>query len=323
MSLRRSPALLALLLSSAAHVHAAPPKSPPPKAPGKAEAPLRPVRAAGRQPARRTVVVSDATRDVEIHVAANTVVTLTFPVPVAGVMLPDTRGFFEAPTWDGRLVFVFPRTDVPQGDAVIMTVALQDGTLLPPFILVTRSGEADVAIDIDVQLEKKASSESATSLRLQISELQAKLDSCNEQAKGVGSIKVGELVLAQDATKPTAFVVERHDARILDKQSRLLVETRVIYRLFDLSYLLVTIENRDPDKTWILDSAEVSVEGGGNASETRVVHLVREFERLAPGVEGRVVVVFQTPSQNTSQLFTLKLLENGGPRHVELKGLKL
>lgn len=284
---------------------------------------VAPAKRAVRELQRRTLTITDSTRDSEVHVAGGTIVTLTFPSPLEGALLPDARGLFEEPRVEGRLVVLLPKSDVAPAEAVAMTVTLQDGTVLPPFLLVTRPGVADLAIDVDVRLDKKASADSAAGLRLQIAELQARVDACNEQAKGVGAVKVAELVLAQEANKPTASVVERHDVHARDKQSGLFVETRAVYRLFEYSYLLATVENRDPDKTWVLDSAHVSVDGGGSTIEARVVHVAREFERLAPGVEEKLVVVFETPPQNPSHRYTLRLQEAGGSRHVELKGLKL
>ena len=130
--------------------------------------------------------------------------------------------------------------------------------------------------------------------------------------------KVAALVLAQDPTRPEAFTVEKHPARQLDKQSRLLVQTHHVYRLFDLSYVVLSVENRDPSRPWVLERAEVSVTGGSSSIETRVVAIAEEVKAIAPGEASRLVVGFATPSQEASQRYTLKLYEKGGPRHVEL-----
>jgi hypothetical protein len=137
-------------------------------------------------------------------------------------------------------------------------------------------------------------------------------------------VKVGELVLKQDFKKPVAFIVEKHPARKLDKQAFLLVETLAVYRLFDASYLVLTVENRDPDKVWVLDRAEVAVAGSSSNVDARVLDVAQEMSQgIPPGVEAKLVVVFKTPEQSADQRFTLKLLEKAGNRHISLENLKL
>src|SRR5262249_40084682 len=71
------------------------------------------------------------------------------------------------------------------------------------------------------------------------------------------NLKVASLILGQELAKPHSFTVAQHTAHRLDKQNRLLAEVKRVYRLFELTYLVVTIENRDPSKVWVLDRPEI------------------------------------------------------------------
>lgn len=294
-------------------------------APGKAKSKGTPA-AAQRELIRRTIQVTDATREIEIHVARGSATTLAFPLPVKKRLLADSKGYFpaEAQVLGGQAFILLPAQDVPAGEAVTLQITLADGTLLPPFLLTSVPDATDLFVDITVDLQKKASAESATALKVQLGELQSRLDECQQSGGDKGAVKVAELVLRQDFRKPVAFVVEKHPARELDKQSRLLVETHHVYRLFDVSYLVLTVENRDPEKHWVLERAEVGIAGDSSAVEARVLDVAQEMSQgIPPGEEAKLVVAFKTPEQGVDHRFTLKLLEKSGNRHVTLSDLKL
>jgi hypothetical protein len=276
-----------------------------------------------RELKRRSVVVTDETKDIEVHTAAAIVVTLTFPVDVRQALLADPDGRFDEPQRRGRVLVLLPKRNIPRGHAVIMTVTLEDGTLLPNFVLSTLKAEADLTLDVDVQMRRKAGGDSASALKMQVTELQSRLDECQQAASNAGTKKVAELVLRQDFSKPAAFVAERHGIRVLDKQSRILVQLRTAYRLFDSTYLVLTAENRDPDKAWVMERAEISIAGGSSAVETRVLHVTKEMDVVPPGVESRMAITFQTPTHDTAQRFVVRLFEKNGNRHVELTDVKL
>jgi hypothetical protein len=276
-----------------------------------------------RETSRRAVEITDATTEVAVFVAAQSVTTLYFPQEVTGVLLPDPDGRFDGPpVARGSSLMVRAKGELPR--AMAMQVTLADGTTLPPFILTSKSTSYDLFVDVGVKLQRKASGDSAVALRGQVSELQSRLDECQQSAGDQGARKVGELILRQDFSKPVAFVVEQHPTRALDKQSGLLVETRQIYRLFDLTYLVLTVENRNPDKLWVLDRAEASAVGAGSIVDAQVLDVIQEMSQgVPPGAEARLVVIFKTPEQATDQRYSLRLIEKAGNRHVALANLRL
>lgn len=278
-----------------------------------------------RELVRRTIQVTDQTREIEVHVAAGSATTLAFPLPVKRHLLPDSKGYFPADlqTPSGQAFILLPAKDVPAGEAVTLQITLGDGTLLPPFLLTSVPGVSDLFVNITVDLQQKASADSATALKVQLGEMQSRLDECQQSSGDKGAVKVAELVLRQDFKKPAAFIVEKHPARELDKQSRLLVETHHVYRLFDVSYLVLTVENRDPEKRWVLERAEVGIAGDSSA-DARVLDVAQEMSQgIPPGEEAKLVVAFKTPEQGVDHSFTLKLFEKAGNRHVTLTDLKL
>lgn len=281
--------------------------------------------AAKKELVRRVVEITDATSEVPVSITGGGVTTLFFSQPVGQVLLPDPDHRFEDDaSAQGKALLLRPTADLPPGTAMAMQVSLADGTVLPPFILTSSEKSTDLFVDVSVKLQKRASADSAVGLRAQLSELQGRLDECQQSAGEKGAVKVGELVLKQDFRKPVAFIVEKHPARKLDKQAFLLVETLAVYRLFDASYLVLTVENRDPDKVWVLDRAEVSIAGGSSNVDARVLDVAQEMSQgIPPGVEAKLVVVYKTPEQSADQRFTLKLFEKAGNRHISLENLKL
>lgn len=278
-----------------------------------------------REQLRRTVTVTDDTHDIDIHVAAGQATTLIFPRPVAAATAPDAQGYFRpdgVKTTD-RLVVLLPNREVKAGEAISLTVVLTDGSLLP-FVVSSIKESFDLTLEVVVARKARGAPESVEVLKSQVGELQGKLDDCQQSAGTAGERKLADLILRQDPTKTAAFVVERHPAKQLDKQARLLVETLHVYRLFDSSFLVLTVENRDPVKLWVLDRVEVSVASGSSTADTRVIDVEQELSQgIPPSASSRLVVVFKTPpDQSADHRFTLKLLEKDGNRHVTLTGLR-
>lgn len=310
---------LVLLVLVAGSTSAAPPTAPPVPRVAAAKRSSTP-----RALERRSVTVDDSTKELALFVGAGVVTTLSFSSTVGQVILPDPKAIFDGPPQSAdKVVFLRPLKDLLKGEAMTMQVVLADGTSLPPFLITSSPEKVDLFVDVAVQLQKKAAAESATALKVQVADLQSRLDECQQSSGDRGASKVAELVLKQDFRKPGSFVVERHNARQLDKQSHLLVETRHVYRLFDTSYLVLTVENREPDRLWVFERAEVAVEGSSTV-EARVLDVAQEMSAgIPPGEEARFVIVFRTPEQDTSHAFSLKLFEKAGNRHVTLTGLKL
>lgn len=277
-----------------------------------------------RELKRRTIKVTDDAV-IELHVAANTPLTLFFPTEVDArrVVMPDTTGVFDAPQVQGKALVLVAMKDLPTNVAVTLQVTLVDGTSLPAFSLKTVPNETDLTVDVELDLKRRVSQESTAALKQQLAEVQSRLDECQQSAGDTGAEKVAALVLSQDVNKASSFTVERHNLRELDKQSRLLVELRQAYRLFDLTYVVLTVENRDPSKPWVLERIEVAVVGGSGSAETRTLTLAKEFNALPPGEIGKYVVAFKTPAQETNHKFKLQLLEQNGNRHFVFDGVKL
>ena len=197
-------------------------------------------------------------------------------------------------------------------------MTLVDGTVIS-FKVLSVPRERDVQVDVVLALESRASPDSAQALRTTIEQLRGELDECQASSATAGAAKLASLFLGQSLDEPQVF--DRRELHGRDKQSRLLVEGRWLYRLAGLTYMLLTVENRDPVKPWVLDRAEVKVTGAGEATDLRVLAAMAEDAVVAPGQATKVIVAFKTPSVSGSPRYSLALLEKGGGRRVVLEGL--
>jgi Protein of unknown function (DUF2381) len=127
------------------------------------------------------------------------------------------------------------------------------------------------------------------------------------------------LLLAQSLDQPQTF--ERRSLRVGDKQSRLLVQGRWVYRMLGLTYMIFTVENRDPQRSWVLDRIDVRLTGTGEAMDVKVVAAQAELPILPPGTAERVVVAFEAPPMSPSQRFKVSIYEKDGPRLVALENI--
>jgi uncharacterized protein (TIGR02268 family) len=273
-----------------------------------------------RELRRRTLTIDDQALGSlpELHLAGGSATILTFEIPVRdhGAIITDTRGLFHPPTQTDKTVILVPKADLTQPAA--LNVTLSDGTVLS-FKLVSVPKEADVQVDVVVALQDRATPGSVQALKTTIEQLRAELDECQASSATAGAAKLASLFLAQNLDEPQVF--DRHELRGRDKQSRLLVEGRWVYRLAGLTYMLFTVENRDPVKPWTLDRAEVKVTGMGEAADLRVLAAAAEDALVAPGQATKVVIAFKTPLASGSAKYTVALLEKGGGRRVVLEGL--
>jgi uncharacterized protein (TIGR02268 family) len=273
-----------------------------------------------RELRRRPITIDDATVTSvpEIRVAGGTPTILTFEVPVkdGGAVLADVRGLFYPPTQTDRMVMLVPKSDLTRPEP--LNISLADGTVLT-FKLVTVPGEADVQVDIAVALRERAAPDSAQALRMMNEQLRSDLDECRDGSANAGASKLAALLLAQSLDQPQTF--ERRPLHGGDKQSRLLVQGRWVYRMLGLTYMIFTVENRDPDRSWVLDRAEVRLTGGRDAVDVKVVAAQAELPILTPDGAERVVVAFETPPMSTSQRLKVSFHEKDGPRLVALEGL--
>lgn len=288
-----------------------------------------PVATRERELKRRTLVINDSNIDQvqEVHVAPGVPTTILFPVAIkpgkAQVLLADTNGSFDsAPMQMEKAIVLAPRQGLADIPKTPLTVALSDGTTLA-FQVMSVPDEVDLQLEVQLDLQRRAAPMSAAALQGSNEQLRAQLDECRASAGNAGISKVASLIIEQDIDKPEAFTVERHDLRYLDKQSRLLVQVRQAYRLFGLTYVVVTVENRDPDKSWVLDRAEVKVIGGEATTDAEVIEAVPELASLPPDEVEKIVVAFKTPEQATGAKLNLSLFEKNGNRAVQLEGIHL
>jgi uncharacterized protein (TIGR02268 family) len=272
---------------------------------------------------------SNSTQLHELHVAAGAATMLVLPQPLAegagGAILAAPPSIVSSPLviQDRKALVLSPVRDLAAGESFPLTLTFADNTV-QSFRLVTVPTEVDVQVTLELALRARATPTSASVLTDKLMEMQARLDECQSTADAAGVARVAALVLSQDFAKPQAFTVERRlNVRHLDKQSRLLVEIHAVYRLFGQSYVVLSIENRDPSKVWQMERVEAGVAGGGAAAEAQVLSFQSEIQALPSGETTKVVVAYTTPNQTTGQRYTLRLFERAGARHVELKGVEL
>jgi len=279
-----------------------------------------------RELRRRTLTITDANANsvAEIHVAGGIPTTLVFEIPVKenGALLADVSKNFFPPQLTENAILLVPRADVGKRNLTTLTVTLADGTVIP-FKLVSNPKDADIQVDVALAVEKHAAPGSAQALRTTLSQVRSELDECQANAGKAGIFKIASLILGQDLGKPHSFTVTQYTAHRLDKQNRLLVEVKRVYRLFEITYVVVTVENRDPSKTWVLDRPEVAVTGSSQTVDVKVMLHSAELPALPPGETERVVIVFNTPKQDVQHRFNISLLEKNGNRHVRLEDLNL
>ncbi|MBI5068714.1 MAG: DUF2381 family protein [Deltaproteobacteria bacterium] len=299
----RSLAAVLVLAATAEAAGAAEPKSPP-----------------RRELRRRTLVVDDQSIGslADLHVAGGSATILSFEVPVEpkGALIMGTPELFHPPTQSDRTVILVPKVDLVR--PVPLSIALADGTALS-FRMLTAPLDADVQVDVMLKLKSRAPPESAEALRTTIAQLRSELDECRGSSVTAGAARLAALLLAQSLDEPLAF--ERHSMRGGDRQRRLIVEARWVYRLVGLTYLVFNVANRDPDRSWVFDRAEVKLTGGAEPADLPVLASAASADVLAPGQESKVIVAFKTPARSTSHRYAVAFVERDGDRRVVLEGL--
>ena len=274
-----------------------------------------------RELRRRTLAINDSNVSSlpEIHVAGGTATVVSFQVPLrsGGAFIADVKGLMNPLSQSDRFLVLVPKKDLP--GPLPLNVSLADGTVLT-FKLLTIATDADAQVDVALDLERSAAPDSAAALKTSLVSVRAQLDECQAGSAAAGVAKIASLFIQQNLDAPHAF--ERHAIRGGDKQSRLLVEARWVYRLLGMTYLVLTVENRDPVKPWVLDRAEVKLLGSSSI-DVKVLSIQAELATLPPDVSEKVVVAFATPPQTAQQKVSLSLLEKEGARHVVLDGLEL
>jgi uncharacterized protein (TIGR02268 family) len=278
-----------------------------------------------REPQRRTITVDDASVNTlpEVRVAGGLATVLTFSVPLAERDTNALEGAYKArfhqivQTTD-RTIVLLPVKDL---DITIpVTVALRDGTVLV-FRCVSVPRQYDGQLDVIIALKNRAPVESVAALKTRIGVLQGDLDQCRATTGDAGASKLASLLLTQDSDQSQAF--DRRRLRRIEKDKRLLVEARWAYRLLGLTYLVLSVENRDPDRVWSFDRAEVKVASGKMLTDIAVKAAVVEMPQLPPDAAGHVVVAFPTPASTGPVTVSVTLHEKDGGRSATLGGIEL
>jgi uncharacterized protein (TIGR02268 family) len=272
---------------------------------------------------RRTLSITDASfQDVPVvHVAKGVPTTLSFGQTIRreSILLADSSDAFLPPRATDTTVVLIPTRDLARKAVATLTVTVADGTLVP-LLLETVPKSADIAVDVSVNLSKRAAPESLPALKAAVLQLRGELDECRGDSGKAGVAKLARLILEQDVSANVPML--RQDVHRREKQERLLVEIVHAYRLFGHTYLLVTLENRDPSAPWVLDRPELSTTGGRDSMDLPVLAFEMDAPVLQPNEAGRLVLAFRSPTASSEHL-QLRLLEKNGSRHVRLEGLSL
>ena len=299
------PSLLAVALLGAAG--ARPPSHPGPR----------------RTLQRREIALTDANaQEVPVvHVARGVPTTVSFGQAIRreSVLLADTSDSFAPPKATDSTVVLIPNRDLAPGSVATLTVTLADGTLVP-LLLDTVLRTADIAVDVAVSLARKAAPESVGALKTLVLQLRGELDDCRGDGAAAGATKLARLLLDQDG-KESAPVVPLEVHR-RDRQDRMVVEVTRAYRLFGSTYLLLTLENRDPSAVWALGKAEVEAGSGRSLLPVPVLAAEMDVAAIAPNEAGHLVLAFRTPAAGGERV-TVQLLERSGTRSVRLTDLAL
>jgi uncharacterized protein (TIGR02268 family) len=280
---------------------------------------LDPGVAAARQVRTRTVTVGTPNAVVpEVHVAPGYGTVLTFQSTVREAKtLRAAAALFQTVAWQERNVVVVPKRVVKT--PVMLAVTMTDGATFS-FSLLTRK-----SVDMQVNV-LRAAVDSPEALQRQVGALTTQLGECRDSSEKMGPYNVASFVLSQSTQvhgREQPQVFESHELRGADKQSRLLVEARRVYRVLGYTFVVLSVDNRDPQRSWSLGRAEVRVTGSKN-SELTVDAQRAEQAELLPDNQERVIVGFRTPPEvGPKDRYTITLKEKDGLRQAQLTDLEL
>lgn len=278
-----------------------------------------------REPLKRTITIDDASVSTipEVRVSGGLATVLSFSVPLAERETNAIEGAYKArfhqiaQTTDRTIVLV-PIRDLE--GPIPVNVSLRDGTVLV-FKCVTVPRYYDGQVEVNIALRSRAPVESVAALKTRIGVLQGELDQCRATSGDAGTTKVASLLLTQNFDQPQAF--DRRRLKRADKDKRLLLEAQWAFRLLGLTYVVMSVENRDPDRAWSLDHAEVKVVNGKTLTDVAVKAVVSELTVLPPDQVEHVVVAFPTPTASGPVTIAVTLHERDGGRSATLSGIDL
>jgi uncharacterized protein (TIGR02268 family) len=281
---------------------------------------LVPLGTQARELRRRALTIDDASLGSlpVIHVAPGMATVIAFQADIRDATFVRPVGaLFQKLTRTDRTVVVVPKQVVKQ--PVTLNVVMADGTVLT-FALAT--GPKDVDVQVDVTIALRSAPDSPEALKAQVATLRAQIDECRGTSEKAGASNIAALILARGIDAPQAF--ETHSLRAIERQNRLLVQARRVYRLLGFTYVVLSVDNRDPQRNWVLARPVVRLTGGGPDVELAVVAFPTDQQELLPDNEERVVVAFKTPDGiGSKHRISITLLEKDGMRPAELKDLEL
>jgi hypothetical protein len=274
--------------------------------------------AVARELRRRPLVLDDSSVNAlpEIHVAAGAATVLTFnqELDKEAVAVGAVRSYFyEIGQRGDRTVIMAPKAELKAPISII--VNFKDGSAVT-FKAVSVPANYDAQVDVTMKLRAQAPVESVGALKTRIAALQGELDVC--QAGDSAATKLATLLIGGG----NAGVFERRELHSGDKTNRLLVEARMLYRMLGLTYVMLRVDNRDPDRTWSFSRAEVRAKTRGTTSDVPVKAASSDKALLGPGEDGVVVVGFVT-SPDADQELEIVLHDKDGGRDARLKGIRL
>ncbi len=278
----------------------------------------------GRQLVQREVEINDdnVNEVPMLRMAKEVPLMMTFSQPLRGpIMLAEHEGNFAVQQQHDGVLIMALREPNPKA-VVTLTATVEDGTMVV-FSIGPDANATDVRVHVSVKLRRKATMDSPIVLKAINEELRAELDACQSISGDDGIRKVAALALQQDQGRPLAFTVERRDVRKIDKQSRLLVEVTALYRLFEHSYVVLSVKNRDPNRVWIMERPELEGRGKSGTFPLKVVTYSTEKPQLGPDEVEKIVIAYKTPEDALGDKLTIRLREKQGERHITLANLQL
>lgn len=291
--------------------------SAPPELPLPTLARAKEATAGGRKVVNRTLVFDDQSTIPEVHLAKGIPTTLSFPVKLAQVAVRDDEHLLYKERISNNVLVLTPKETLPKGQVVPVSVTLEDNSVLS-FLAVSDPAQVDYQLAIEVKFQRAAPA-SVESLKQTIAELQSRLDELQSDSPRLAVRQITSLVLSQDPQSPAAKTFTGYTLHGADKQSHLVLRVHHLYRLFRYSYLLLTVQNRDPSKVWVLDHPELRFVGSAETQTITILSFESEKQSLGPEELSKIAVAFESPAQTPGQKIIIRLVEKGGPRQAEIE----
>lgn len=220
------------------------------------------------------------------------------------------------PELNGKLLILTPPAPLAPDERFPLVVNLDDGG--PPVVFEVRAGGAqyDSRVTVERQLQRRLSSDSAQAVGERLELCRQELD---ELRAGGGAKNVLAAAVAAVPAGRTATLV-RHDLNETTKQNFVWVKARHSYRLFDFTFAVLEVSNRQDGTVWVMRGATVRQRDGGDTIPVVVQN--DQPKGIRAGETARIVVGFATPADNTRRV-DLTLTDDAGSRNVVLENLAL